>query len=133
MMRYFVHDFLIEETSTNKITDCFFYHISIYCTHKEKWVDKDSEKFYVSVGNPKGIAHHLQILQDVFTKSNHKTFFNGPFMVIANYDEDVVMHLLKEKIESISGMNKRELLYNLSPYFEWEYLSDKHVVGDFFK
>ncbi|MGN6266190.1 MAG: Imm8 family immunity protein [Ginsengibacter sp.] len=133
MMRYFVHDYLIEETSANKIKDCFLYHISIYCTHKEKWVDEDSEKFYVSVGNPKGIAHHLQILQEVFTKSKHKTFFNGPFMVIANYDEEEIMQLIKEKIESVTGVNKRELLYNLSPYFQWEYLSDPNVVINIFK
>lgn len=133
MIRYFVHDFLIEETSANKIKGCFFYHISIYCTHKEKWIEEDSEKFYVGVGNPKGIAHQLETLQDVFTKSNHKTFFNGPFMVIANYDEKEVLNLLKKKIESITGINKRALLYNLSPYFEWEYLSEPSVLINYFK
>jgi hypothetical protein len=54
-------------------------------------------------------------------------------MVIANYDEDEIMQLLKEKIESVTGINKRDLLYNLSPYFEWEYLSDPNVVIDVFK
>lgn len=132
-MRYFVHDFLIEETSTNKIKDCFFYHISVYCSHKKKWVDEDSEKFHVSVGNPGGVAHHLEVIQDVFSKSNHKSFFNGPFMIIANYNEEDVMQLLKDKIESVTGINKRELLYNLSPYFEWEYLSDPNIVKEFFE
>lgn len=132
-MKYFVHDFLIEETSANKIKGCFFYQISIYCTHKEKFIDEDFEKFYVSVGNSKGIAHQLSSLQEVFNNSNHKYFFNGPFMIFENYDEEEIMQLIKEKIESITGINKRELLYNLTPFVEWEYLSNDQAVREFFK
>jgi hypothetical protein len=133
MLKYFVHDFLIEETGVNGLEGCIFYHISAYCTHKKDWVEQDSEKFFVSVGNPIGIARHLDILQQTFIKSNHKNFFDGPFMVISNYEEKEVLKMIKEKIESISGSTKSEVLFKLSPYFEWEYLSEPQLVTGVFK
>jgi hypothetical protein len=132
-MRYFVHDFIFEKTNIENETNCFFYHVGIYCSHDKECIDENLEKFLVGVGNSTGIGQHLKVLQGVFNESKHKSFFNGPFMVLDNYDEDAIMQLLKEKIEGVTGINKRELLYNLSPYFEWEYLSDPNVVREFFK
>jgi hypothetical protein len=53
--------------------------------------------------------------------------------MVLYYDEEAIMQLLKEKIESVTGINKKELLYNLSTYFEWEYLSDQNLVREFCK
>lgn len=132
-MKYFVHDFLFENTNVKNNKDCFFYHITVFCSQNRKSIKSELEEFGISVGNIFGISEHLKILQTVFKESKETSFFDGPFMIIDNYNEEEIMKILREKIESITGSNERELLYNLSPYFQWEYLSDPSVVRGIFK
>lgn len=132
MIRYFTHDFLVESTSTNKIDGCFLYHVSLYCNNNKVGVNEDYEKFLVTVGNPDGVAHHLKVIQDIYKKSKENNFFRGPFYISEYYDEQIILQQLKEKIESISAITKRELIIKLSPFFEWEYTSDDNVISEVF-
>lgn len=131
-MRYFVHDFLFEEISTNKIPGCFFYHVTVYCTNKEEWVEEDNEEFYLSVGNLQGKAHHLQIIQEVCVNNGQTYFINGPILVLSSNDQNEIITILTKKIQAVGGISKSELLHKLSLFLEWEYSSNDSVIRKIF-